>query len=353
MQKLFLFVLVALLIVLSFFVGFKSGKGETGNDSNLLTEVIETASRPLEKYSIKNLTAVQIPVGNLTILSTFDTGLKDANFDSYIIEFEFSPDLNPKFRKKTTGLLNIPKDISYPPLILMIRGYVDETIYTTGVGTKNAGFYFAEQGFATIALDYLGYAESDSEAGDIFESRFQTYTATLSLIKTLENITIPTSRGITKTSADKEPLMIWAHSNGGQIALTILAITQKDIPTVLWAPVTKPFPYSVLYYTDESTDGGKLIRKHLADFETLYDVNEYSFTNYLPQITAPILLQQGISDDAVPWEWSTAFANKLTALEKDVTYIGYPGADHNMRPSWDEAIEEDAKFYKKYLQNNF
>ena len=72
---------------------------------------------------------------------------------------------------------------------------------------------------------------------------------------------------------DEENIFFWGHSNGGQVALTILEITGKDYPTTLWAPVTKPFPYSILYYTDESEDKGKYIRRELSRFENLYNTD--------------------------------------------------------------------------------
>ena len=190
----------------------------------------------------------------------------------------------------------------------MIRGYVDQKLYTPGVGTKNAAKFFAEHGYATIALDFLGYGGSDSEAANIFESRFQTYTTTLSLLSTIKSQSFASAFN---NKWDGKNLFMWAHSNGGQIALTVLAVTGAEIPTVLWAPVTKPFPYSVLYYTDDSVDGGKLIRHELAKFESDYDIDKYSFTNYLDNDKCPYQFSQGTLDDAVPLDWTRGFVKKL------------------------------------------
>lgn len=360
MKKVSIIVSIIFLIAVSFFLGYKFGTSPDAEVKEPLTSKFNLLDKPLEKYSIENLSEGEVPVGKIKIKENFDNANND-KFDSYIFEFTFSPDLSDKNLKKTTGLLNIPKETGNPPLVIMIRGYVDQTIYQTGVGSKNASFYLAENGFATIALDYLGYAGSDSESGNIFESRFQTYTATLSLIKTLKKLdshpelllaqaSVSDSDQLTNALINHSSLFIWAHSNGGQIALTTLSVLKEAIPTVLWAPVTKPFPYSVLYYTDESADGGKLIRDKLSDFEENYDVDKYSFTQHLDSITAPILLQQGTADDAIPLDWSTGFVTKMKSLEKEITYKTYPGSDHNMRPAWDEAIEEDLKFYKNYLE---
>jgi len=229
----------------------------------------------------------------------------------------------------------------------MLRGYVNQETFKTGDGTRNVSHEFAKKGFITIAPDFLGYGGSDEEAGNIFETRFQTYTTVLALINYFENNPYLT------TESDKfkiGKLFLWSHSNGGHIALTILEISGKNYPSTLWAPVSKPFPYSVLFYTDQSEDGGVLIRKELARFEEVNDPVKYSLTNYLDQITAPLLVQQGASDTSVPKNWTDEFVDKLRKNKIDVNYIVYPSADHNMRPNWDTVVNRNLSFFAKNLK---
>ena len=212
----------------------------------------------------------------------------------------------------------------------------------------------------------MGYGGSDEEAGNIFESRFQTYTTALVLLKTLE--ALPTGSDLVKgptqltnqpasTSANlgglinHGPISIWGHSNGGQIALTLLEATMGTYPTVLWAPVSKPFPYSVLYYTDESDDLGKLIRRELANFEEDYDVEQFSIHKYYDRVRAPIQLHQGTTDDAVPDKWSYELNKKLKEQEVDIDYLVYPGADHNLKPSWNTAVQKSLEFFSSHSGN--
>jgi len=296
--------------------------------------------RPLDKYTIENLSSLgpeKIPAGILM----FEKKLKESpKYSSNLFSFEFYPSFDPKIKKSTSGLINIPKEGNSFPLVLMLRGYIDKEGYKTGDGTRNASYFFAENGFITIAPDFLGYGDSDKEAENIFEARFQTYVTALSLIKSLGQI----------DKWNKKDILIWGHSNGGHIALTILEITGESFPTALWAPVSKPFPYSVLYFTDQSVDKGKLIRSELAKFETLYDPEKYSLTNYLSRINAPLQIQQGEKDDTVPPNWSNNFVSELRKLDKDITYYTYKEADHNMRPNWQEAIQKDILFFRKYLK---
>ncbi len=293
--------------------------------------------KPLEKYTMENLATSKLEEGNIQIEEVIS---EENDFTSYLFSLEFKPSLKDREIKKVTGQLNIPTEKGEYPIIVMFRGYVDQEIYETGIGTRKSAAVFAQNGFITIAPDFLGYAGSDIQAENIFESRFQTYTAALSILRSLNSI--PGWDGIN--------IFLWGHSNGGQIALIILEITGNNYPTVLWAPVTKSFPYSILYYTDESEDKGKYIRRELAKFENLYDVELYSIDNYLEKINAPIQLHQGTSDNAVPIEWTNEFIDILNELEKEITYYTYSGANHNMVPSWNTVVERNLVFFNKYLK---
>ncbi len=289
-----------------------------------------TKPRPLEKYSIENLAQTEVKPVEIKV-------------DEDTFEFQFDPSLQNKLFKKVTGQIKTPskteleKTSNKFPVVVLLRGYVDQSIYQTGVGTKRVSDYLSENGYITLAPDFLGYGGSDVESENIFEARFQTYTTVLTLLKSITNENFP--------SWDEKNIFIWAHSNGGQIALTTLEITGNNYPTVLWAPVTESFPYSILFYTNESEDGGKFIRKELAIFEEDYDVDKYSLTKYLDRINAPIEYHLGTNDDAISLEWRDSFLNRMKKLEKTITNYNHSGADHNMNPLWSEVMQKTLMFF--------
>ncbi len=316
-----------------------------------ITEVIKPT--PLAKYSIPNLAQaypniqpVKIEIGKV---------LKESkNFTSFEFTFSFDPTLSgSKVIKKVSGLINLPagrqvfqknsidQQLSGYPVIVMFRGYVDPKEYFIGDGTIHSSEFFANNGFITIAPDFLGYGDSDHEAENIFEARFQTYTTAMTLLAS-----IPKSSFYIYNS----PIFIWGHSNGGQIALTTLEITGASYPTVLWAPVSKPFPYSILYYTDDASDSGKFLRHETAEFENNYDSDLYSLTKYLNLIKAPIQLNQGTGDEAVPIAWSDLLNKNLKEASVSAEFIKYAGADHNLNPKWNEAIINAVEFYEKHIK---
>lgn len=274
--------------------------------------------KPLLKYSIENL-------GKREYKSEI---ILDADQ-----KFHFDSD-----GKKVTGLAHIPENCGKCPVIVQIRGYAEADKYYPGYGTSKTAEKFAQAGFISLAPDFLGYGGSASQAADIFEARFETYTTVMNLLA-----------AISKWQMANGNIGIWGHSNGGQIALTVLEISGKKYPTVLWAPVTAGFPYSILYYMNDNQEGDKLLRRKLTNFENIYDPGQFNLLNYLDRINAVILLQQGDSDGSVPVGWSKEVIKRLSKLSKDVTYKEYSGADHNLSGAWGEAVEKDVEFFNNYL----
>lgn len=297
--------------------------------------------KPLDKYTFVNLKTTKFPASNIIL----GESLKEQS--GYISQmFYFSVN-----GKKVSGLLNVPTKEGVYPVIVMIRGFVPKEKYSTGIGTARAGEVFAQNGFITLASDFLGYGKSDNPAKDSIEERFQTYTTTLTLLSSVNNLNSGLDASYSgKIKADASRVGIWGHSNGGQIALSVLEITGKNYPTVLWAPVSKHFPYSVLYYTDEFDDHGKALRKVVANFENDYNIELYSLTNFYSWLNAPIEIHQGTADDSVPLKWSDNLVADLKKLNKDVTYFTYPGADHNLLPNgWSTTVQRSMEFYREKL----
>jgi dipeptidyl aminopeptidase/acylaminoacyl peptidase len=348
MKRFSLYLLIAIIFIL---IGwFGNTMYHLPKNSNPISQIKPT---PLLKYTIENLSEVyRQEVGPLDsgIIEIGEVIKNNPTFTSYKFKMQFSPDFSENL-KTTSGMINIPIGPGPFPVIVMFRGYVNQETYVTGEGTKPSATIFAQNGFITIAPDFLGYGESDIEASNIFESRFQTYVTAATLLKTIAaSEDSPLKVGSNNINIDTNNIFIWGHSNGGQIALTTLEITGADYPTVLWAPVGRPFPASILYYIDEADDGGKLIIRRLAEFNDTYDASKFSLVNYLDKIKAPIQLNQGTADTSVPYWWSDSLIKTLKSTDADITYIKYPGANHSLVPSWNQAVENSTLFFRSHLR---
>lgn len=319
-------ILFILLVAVAAFYFFRSQYS-----AKTISPLSQLLEKPLEKYTLDRLSE-RVFSGSQIVLDE-----PIATTSAYIAYlFHFTSD-----GKKVTGLAHVPNGKGPFPVIVQFRGYVDREKYTPGEGTRRSAEVLARNGFISLAPDFLGYGGSDNPTSDIFEERFETYTTALNLLASIKTL----------ATADPARIGVWGHSNGGQIALTVMEVSGKPYPTALWAPVSKPFPYSILYYTDEASDRGKMIRKRLAKFEEDYDVELYSLPNYLDRINAPIQLHQGTADAAVPQRWSDELVKTLKEKKKDLTYYLYPGADHNLLPNgWNIAVIRDIEFFKKHLK---
>lgn len=314
--------------------------------SPLGREVAKITEKPYAKYTFDNLKKRQPHISSITL------GRVVKQTDDYVSQmfyFSTDPDNSGKL-KKVSGLINTPKTPGSHAVIVMFRGFVPKDQYQPGVGTQHAGEVFATNGFITLAPDFLSYGESDRGAPDSIEDRFQSYTTALDLLGSLNNLNSGLQASYSATiSADLQKIGVWGHSNGGHVALSVMAISAKPYPTVLWAPVSKPFPFSILFYTDDFDDHGKALRKAVSVFDQQYDAELYSPPNYYKWITAPLEIHQGLSDEAVPWWWSDQLVENLKKMNKDVTYFTYPGADHNLSVGWSSAVERSMQFYNEKL----
>jgi len=295
-------------------------------------------SLPLAKYEFEALSERGFLGSQIKLEEVIK---EEENYTSYL--FSFISD-----GKKVTGQANIPKGNPSAggfPVVLMLRGYADDEIYFTGLGTRKAAGVFAENGFISLAPDFLGFGGSDSSSSDILEARFERPVTILNLLASIESL----------EKADKQKIAMWGHSNGGQIALSVLEICQEKIPTTLWAPVTKGFPEAILAYmgeVPEDEEEKKLwleVKEKINDFTKEYNPAKFSIDAYFDRISAPLQVHQGGGDTLVPIEWSDEFVEKLKNLDKEVLYFTYPGDDHNLSQNWDLVVSRDLSFFKEKL----
>ncbi|MGD9129555.1 MAG: hypothetical protein PVJ09_03655 [Candidatus Woesebacteria bacterium] len=398
----------AIIAPLSILLSKKIDFNQADPFTNPFVDQAKQKELPLLQYSIPNLKKRAYYPSQIKIESLID---EFEEYNAYLFSYT-------TMNKKMTGQLNIPHTAytkNKSAVIIMLRGYVPKEIYQSGVGTKNAAAVLAKNGYITLAPDFFGFGDSAEEPEDSWEGRFIKPINVIELVETVKQnpkIKIPEDLAATDTAKesvktdseteaeqeedesektgpsiklDPQKIGIWAHSNGGQIALTTLEVLSEEIPTTLWAPVTAPFPYSILFFSDEVEDEGKESRAWVALFEKDYDVFDFSLTQHLDKLTGPLQIHHGTSDDAALIAWSDEFVSKikkenqrrkeLSAESKmqnsdskqkektdedqeeielplnqiQVTYHRYPGANHNLQPAWDTAVKRDLDFFAENL----
>lgn len=321
-------------------------------------------ANPYADYTFDALSQRQFAADKITIGNPIEG---DKNYSAYFFYFSSAA-------KKVSGAINLPllaenlspekslsgKKISSEegdlstklnpsPIIIMIRGYADKEIYFTGLGTRKAAAFFAQNGFVTLAPDFLGFGQSDDETLDILLNRFQRPETILSLLASLSNLNQSLEKKGLPTRVDPQKVFLWGHSNGGQIAISILEITRRSIPTVLWAPVTAGFPESILNYASEQDEGGQKVINAVEELKSITDPKLFSITEYLSQTEAPLQIHQGTADEYLSPDWTDSFVSRLKELGKNVTFYSYYKDDHNLKKNWDLVIQRDLKFFQSFL----
>jgi len=237
--------------------------------------------------------------------------------------------------KRISGMMNYyPERSSLSKVIIMIRGYAEKEGYYPGSGTWAVADRLADEGYVTISLDFLGYADSEAESVDPLEARFEKVESVMDLIESVKKL----------AWVDKNKIGIWAHSNGGQIALSVLEVTGSDYPTVLWAPMTNPFPQSLIDTADEGEEKQKAM-DYVSSFLKYYDGRRYAFENYYEWVKAPMLIQQGTADSWCRVEWQTGVVSRIKSFGGQAELVIYEDDDHNLKRNWEEAVTKDIAFF--------
>ena len=327
MKRAFLTIFGIFLWIASFFQ-----KGSEAHISPITSiESYLESQKPLLEYSFPLLTRRQYLGSEIKLEKVLE---EKEGYKSYL--FSFSSE-----GKRVTGMANLPADSAGKlPVVIMLRGYVDVWAYQTGIGTKKPAGFFSQNGFITLAPDFLGYGGSDPEEKDILLNRFERPITVLNLLASIKSL----------PQADLNNIFLWGHSNGGQIAISVLEISGKNIPTSLWAPVTRGFPESVLNYSAQLDDNGKMVADRIAEFEKEYDPKQFSIAEYFDKINSPIQVHLGTYDEYIKKEWIEEFVAKLKSLGKDITFYTYPKNNHQLSKDWDTVVQRDLEFFKKKLR---
>ncbi|HAU99398.1 MAG: putative peptidase [Microgenomates group bacterium GW2011_GWF2_45_18] len=247
----------------------------------------------------------------------------------------------PTISGNVSAVLYVPQGKGPFPVIVLLRGYVDKDKYVSGTGTKRAAMYFAEKGYLTISPDFLGFGLSDPEPNDTMMARFEKPRTVLQLLASLSSIEL----------ADPKNVGIWAHSNGGQIAISVLEISKQAYPTTLWAPVSEAFPQSILQYVDELDDKGAYLKSELEKFALTYTYEDFDIGAHLDSIQTNLQVHQGVEDEEVPVNWSDTFVKNMKDRTQKVEYYTYPRENHNFtRGSVNTLLERDLIFFERNLR---
>lgn len=343
-QSIFLSTLILLFIlllgILSYFLKYKNGTEEV---SKTVAKITQVNTNPL---SIEAMRAKSYPGSNLTIEQTLPDG---SNYHQYIASY-LSDGL------KIYGLLTVPmgdKPKTGWPVIIFNHGYIDPSQYQTTERYVAYVDYFAKNGYIVFKSDYRGNGNSQ---GDPLGAYYSPAYATdvLNALASLKKY----------PQADPNRIGMWGHSMGGNITLRDLVVDTKDIKAaVIWGGVIGsydellnnwqrrvPFRPGPRELALRNSGRQSLITKYGSPSANPTFWNSIDPTNYVSDITAPVQLDAGGSDEEVPVAFSQSLYEKLKNAGKNVEFYVYPGSDHNISQGFDLAMQRSLAFFDKYVK---
>ena len=240
------------------------------------------------------------------------------------------------------------------PVIIFNHGYISPTQYKT---TEKYVAYvdgFAKNGYIVFKPDYRGHGNSEGQPEGAYYSPAYTIDNlnAISSIKRYKNV-------------NPEKIGVWGHSMGGNIALRDLVVDPKDIKVaVIWGGVVgsyedlmynwqrkvrfRPPPQELAMRNNYRQ---RLIDQYGDPRQDSAFWNSVDPTSFISDITAPISLHVGGSDEEVPVAFSQSLRDKLQSVGKTVEFYLYQGADHNISQSFTLAMQHSIEFFDKYLKN--
>ncbi len=335
--KLALLVIVMLIAVLGliFFVSKRLTKRQAISPSNQVTDLANEAHD--SPMSIESLRTRDYPASEIVIEETLEPG---SNYKRFIASY-----MSDGYT--IYGLLTIPnakKPVNGYPAIIFLHGYAQPSTYVTTADYVATQDGLANNEFLTFKPDLRGHGKSEGIAGGAHFS--ETYIVdTLNAISALENY----------NNTDADRIGIWGHSNGGEIGLRVIVVTNKVKAAVFWAGVVGSYQDMLETYNSQIS----FLRRRTVEIFEKYGSpsvnpdywNKIDPYSYLENISTPIQLHHGTADSSVPVELSRSLSSTLEENRKEIELYEYEGADHNMSgASFSQAMNRSVEFFDKYLK---
>lgn len=294
-----------------------------------------TKAANLHPMAIEALRQREYPGGEFVIEETLPNG---TNYRQFVTSYQ-SDGL------KIYGLLTIPlaaKPEGGYPAVMFVHGYIPPNQYSTTGNYPTYQAALARGGFVTFKPDLRGHGNSEGEP----ESAHYSEAYTVDTLNALAYLKM-------HDDVNPERIGYWGHSNGGEIGLRTILV-DKDIKAAsFWAGVVGSYEDMFETYIEDipflNDEDNPLVRQYGPPSTDSQFWNAIEPYTYLEEINIPIELQHGTNDDSVPVELSLSLRDALQAAGKDVTYIEYPGDDHNIGQNSSLAWQRSIAFFREHL----
>jgi uncharacterized protein len=279
---------------------------------------------------------------------TFEERLANgANYNRYIISYQ--SESNQIFALFTVPWGDLPS--SGWPVIIFNHGYIPPEQYRTTERYVDYVDVLVRNGYIVLRSDYRGHGNSDGEA----ISSYQSPGYTTDILNAIASV---------KTYPDANPNRIgmWGHSMGGNITLRAMVISDEIQAGVIWGGVVISYPDMVTHwfpsFGQATPDPDSRRGRWLTEWNELYGNFEenpafwasISANSYLTDLSGPLQLHHGTSDESVPHSLSEILFAEATDLGLPVELTLYEGDNHNISKNFWAAMGQTVAFFDLHLK---
>jgi dipeptidyl aminopeptidase/acylaminoacyl peptidase len=314
----------------------------TGTENRMNESVQDIVPSPLD---IEYMRTQDYPGSDLVVEQVLSAG---SNYQRQIVSYK-SDGL------KIYALLTIPngeKPENGWPVIVFNHGYIPPAEYRTTEKYVAYTDAFSRNGYMLIRPDYRGHGNSEGNP----EGTYYSPAYTIDVLNAVASVK-------KHPEANPDRIGMWGHSMGGSITLRSMVVTSDIKAGVIWAGVvasyedmannwrrSRPWRPSSNEQQIRRPTRQELIDKY-GDFTTNPEFWEsISPIFHVSEISGPIQLHHGTSDEDVPVLFSERLRDAMYAENKEVEYFVYEGDDHNLSRNLSTALNRSVEFFDKYLK---
>lgn len=249
-------------------------------------------------------------------------------------------------RLRISGLMNVPRGAGPFPALVLAHGYIDPEIYVNGQGLRREQDYLANAGYVTLHVDYRNHAQSDRAPRAERDLRLGYTEDVINAVLALRSWRGP---------VDDERIGLLGRSMGGGVVYNVLTVAPGLVDAgVVFAPVSSVTAdnFNRWIRNDPGRDG--IARQIIAAYGDPNDGGEFwrnvSPRTFFDQITEPVLVHHGTSDDSCPIRWSRQTVRAMRAAGVDVDYQVYDGEEHAFGPQWPLSMRRTVAFFERTLR---
>lgn len=245
-----------------------------------------------------------------------------------------------------SGRLAVPEGEGPFPAIVLAHGYIDPDYYVNGQGMTREREWFASRGYVTLHVDYRDHAgSSDTRLGEL-DLRMGYTEDVINAVRALRRWDGP---------VDDERVAVGGRSMGGGVVYNVLTAQPGLVDAgVVWAPVSSDAVdnYERWIAPDPAREGiaDEIVRRYGAPRANPEFWEGISARTYFEEITEPVLIHHGTSDDTCPIRWSRATTRLMERAGVDVTLEVYEGEEHAFGPQFLASMERTEQFLRQHLR---